>query len=284
MKKDRFGISWKYELSLGIFSNLDKIDLIEVISDDYLDATKNKLNLLKTISNQVPLSFHSIQLGIASTVPVKKEIMKKLGRLMEKIQPIYWSEHLAFVRGGKIELRHLAAPPWNNKTLNGTLQNLELITKTLGSRPLVENIATLIYPPMSELTEAEWVRDVLRYGNVNMLLDLHNLYVNSVNFEFDPYAYISLIPPERIKTIHIAGGEWFVYRNNKRLLDDHLHSIPDSVFEMLTFLGSYVHNPLDIILERDGNFPEMKVLLDELERARSSLKKGRMLNHEFAKV
>jgi uncharacterized protein (UPF0276 family) len=274
---DRFGLGWRPELAAGILSNLDCIDIVEVIADDYFDAPKPKRRALKTLAVQVPVALHGVTLGLASSVAVETKRLEQIARLVDEIDPEFWSEHLAFVRGGGIEIGHLAAPPRTQATIDGATQNLTIAKRIVGTLPLVENIATLIDPPGSALGEADWTCAILAATNCTLLLDLHNLYANSVNFGFDPYAFIARIPQERIGVIHLAGGRWIKAKNTdeRRLLDDHLHDVPEAVYDLLDYVGANTSHPLPVILERDGRYPPIEVLLNQLERARDALSRGR---------
>ena len=108
---DRFGIGWRPELAAGILSNLERIDIVEVIADDYFDAPRTTRRALSTLGKQVPLALHGVTLGLASAVGVDQRRLERTARLIDEVQPEFWSEHLAFVRGGGIEIGHLAAPP-----------------------------------------------------------------------------------------------------------------------------------------------------------------------------
>jgi len=101
---------------------------------------------------------------------------------------------------------------------------------------------------------------------------LHNLYANGRNFGFDPLAALQCLPLGRISAVHLAGGRRLP---NGRLLDDHLHPVPDPVFVMLEELGRRCEQPLDVILERDGRYPPITELLAELDQARAALAAGR---------
>jgi uncharacterized protein (UPF0276 family) len=282
---DRFGFGFRPEISTGILTNLDKIDILEVVIDDYLDFPKKKIDSLKFLSSQIPLTFHGIQLGLASTIPVSEKRLAKFARVIDKLKPEYWSEHLAFVRGIDVEIHHLAAPPRNQNTLNGTLENLHKAKKVIGASPYMENTATLIHPPGNNWMEKEWIEKILSSSEVNLLLDLHNLYANSVNFSFDPIDFIYSIPENRIRTVHIAGGKWVGKEGSKRILDTHFHPVPDPVYDLLFVLGKHVKGDLDIILERDGHYPPFAILLEELQRARTALREGRKASeNELASV
>jgi len=275
--KDRVGLGWRSKLAVGILSNLDRIDIVEVIADDFFDAPRRERRALRTLAAQIPITLHGVSLGMASAVAVESKRLDQMARLCADVQPVSWSEHLAFVRGGGIEIGHLAAPPRTAATINGTLVNLARAQAIVGVAPQVENVATLIDPPGSDRDEVTWLSEILRGSKNDLLLDLHNLYANALNFSFDPLDFVARLPAERIGAIHLAGGKWIGAPGARRLLDDHLHDVPDPVYELLVEVGARAPRSLTVILERDGDFPSMECLLLQLDRARQALAKGRAL-------
>jgi len=275
MPKDCFGLGWRPQLALGILSNLERIDLVEVIADDFFTAPRSDRRALKTLAAQVPVTLHGVSLGLASSVKVHRDRLDRTARLYEEIKPLSWSEHLAFVRGGGIEIGHLAAPPRCDETIEGTLKNLALAHTIVGVAPQVENVATLIDPPLSRYDEASWVVEIIRNSQSDLLLDLHNLHANALNFGFDPIDFISRMPAGRVRGIHLAGGRWVGKGNVRRVLDDHLHDVPDPVYALLEEIGARTEPGLTVILERDGHFPSIDSLLDQLDHARQALAQGR---------
>lgn len=273
--RDRFGLGWRAKLALGILSNLDRIDIVEVIADDYFRASHRERRALRTLAAQTPVTLHGVSLGMASSVPVDTKRLDQIARLCDEVEPVSWSEHLAFVRGGGIEIGHLAAPPRSAATVSGAIANLRRAREIVGVSPQMENVATLIDPPGSDRDEATWVSQIIRDSESDLLLDLHNLHANSVNFNFDPIDYISHIPPEQISAIHLAGGKWIGRPNARRLLDDHLHDVPGPVYQLLEEVGARATRPLTVILERDGNFPPVEWLLEQLDLARRAVARGR---------
>jgi uncharacterized protein (UPF0276 family) len=273
---DRVGLGWRPELAAGILSNLDRIDVIEAIADDYFDS-QARARALKTLAAQTSVVLHGIALGMASTAPVDPKRLAKMAKLVEQIRPESWSEHLAFVRAGEIEIGHLAAPPRTQSTIDATAENLETARKIVGSLPLVENIATLIDPPASSLAEPEWLTETVQASGAGLLLDLHNLYANSANFGIEHF--LDRLPLDRVHTVHISGGRFI-----GRILDDHLHDPPDPVYDLLTELAEKCPNPLTVILERDGSYPPMEHLLAQLDRARAAMAKGRHERSEAGKI
>ncbi len=270
--KDRVGLGWRAELAAGIFVNLEQIDVVEVIADNYFHASSKQMDALKTLARQVPVLLHGVGLGLASTAAVDRKRIESMARLFDKVRPECWTEHLAFVRAGGIEIGHLAAPPRNENTLAGLGANLELARRITGHLPAMENIATLLDPPGSTMDEAQWVGRAIRESGCGLLLDLHNVHTNAINLKFDPFAYIDNMPLGRVSVLHIAGGRTM---RGGRLLDDHLHETPDDVFALLRYVAARTPQPLHVLLERDGNYPEMSQLIAELGRARTALREGR---------
>lgn len=277
LQKDRFGLGWRPELAAGIFANIDKIDLVEVILEDWLAADTNIKNALETLARSVPVALHGVSLGLASADPVDTKRLDAVARLVERVRPEFWSEHLAFVRSRNIEIGHLAAPPRTRATIDGTVKNVARAASIVGARPRLENIATLIDPPFSEYNESEWLTKTAAATGAPLLLDLHNLYANAVNFKFNVREAIAALPLPAITAVHLAGGRSILHKNTgeTRILDDHLHDVPDPVFELLEFVGEIAPSPLNIIIERDGRYPPMPQILRELERARKAVARGR---------
>jgi hypothetical protein len=292
-QRDRVGLGWRGALAGGIFANLDQIDIVEIIADDYFRASAKQLRALRTLATALPVTLHGVAMGLASTEPVALRRVESMARLVDALQPLSWSEHLAFVRAGGIEIGHLAAPPRTAQSVAGTIANIAFATAIVGSAPLMENIATLIAPPASTMDEADWITGIMDGCDGRLLLDLHNLYANAVNFGLDPAALLLRLPLHRVNAVHLSGGHWIVEPGNvahagnvananhgsgpMRLLDDHVHDVPPEVFSLLALLAQHAPQALTVILERDGDYPAFGVLLAQLQAARQALQCGRAL-------
>jgi uncharacterized protein (UPF0276 family) len=274
--RDRVGIGWRPELTAAIVTNLDRIDAVEIIADDLFDTPARELATYRRLAADVPVLLHGVSLGLASAAPADARRLDAMARVVGAVQPERWSEHLAFVRAGGLEIGHLAAPPRTAATIEGAARNLARARAVVGAPPLVENIATLIDPPGSDRTEADWIAGVLAASGCDLLLDLNNLHANSVNFGFDAADFLARMPLERVGAIHLAGGTWIAGADGqRRLLDDHLHDVPDPVYALLAEVAARAPGALTVVLERDGAYPPFGVLLAELERARVALAAGR---------
>lgn len=273
---DRVGLGWRPELAGGIFNHLDQIDLLEVIADDFFEAPSREVRALKTLANQVSVVLHGVGMGLACAAPVETFRLEKMARLVDFVRPQFWSEHLAFVRAGGVEIGHLVAAPRTPDTVEGAGENLHRASCIVGSKPVMENIATLIDPPASTLTESAWIKSILASSGCDLLLDLHNVLANSLNHGSDATEFLRQIPSNHFGIIHIAGGIMISAPDGgQRLLDDHLHDVPDPVFALLEEAAALAPGPLTVILERDGDFPSMHCLLSQMDRARKAMERGR---------
>jgi hypothetical protein len=271
---DRVGIGWRPVLAAGIFANLDRIDIVEVIADDYLRASRRDLDALRTLRGQTALTLHSIGIGPASAAAAEQKRIDALARLAGSVEPESWSEHLAFVRGSGVEIGHLCMPPRNEATIEGAAQNLARLRRAVGSAPMVENIATLIDPPGSDQNEASWLGAVLEASACPLLLDLHNVVTNARNLGYDAMGFLDALPLGCVGQIHIAGGRT-LDEPGEPILDTHQHDPPDLVYALLEEVARRASQPLTVVLERDGRYPPMEMLLGQLDRAREAMRAGR---------
>lgn len=282
--RDRVGIGWRGELAAGIFTYMDHIDLLEIIADDHFRAAPRDLRALSTLAAQTPITLHGVSMGLAGSEPAETRRMDNMAHLVDLLQPESWSEHLAFVRSGGIEIGHLAAPPRTPRNIDSAITNIERAARIVGHAPFMENIATLIDPPASTLDEAAWVSGIIAGSGAGLLLDLHNLYANALNFGTDPLALLMQFPLQCVRAVHLSGGKWIPEPSPQgtlnlpprmRLLDDHVHDVPPPVFELLALLARHAPLQLDVIIERDGAYPEFGCLVAQMDAARDALRRGR---------
>jgi len=276
------GLGMRRELAKDIGMNIDgplkDIECLEFIAEDYYHCaqTDSRIHGLAQLAKMVPLSLHGVTLGLASAAAVELRRTDGMARLCEAVHPAFWSEHLSFVRGGGAEIGHLAAPPRSESTVEGTLRNIDALTAHVGVKPLLENVATLITPPCSTMSETRWLSAIVEGAGAFMLLDLHNLYANAKNSGLDPFQMLDELPLHRVRQIHLSGGiDIPAPMGGTRLLDDHVHDVPNAVFDLLEAVARKTPNHLMVIVERDGRYPEFQDLLIQIRLAKTAITKGR---------
>jgi uncharacterized protein (UPF0276 family) len=273
--EDRVGLGWRPEIGVDILEQLDEIDIIEVVAENCAHLSSSELKVFNRLSSQLDVVVHAVSLGLASTYAVSSKHLEAVARVVRAIEPEAWSEHLAFVRTPDCELGHLAAPPWSEETVENTLRNIHVATKTIGLVPHLENIATLYHPIGSTMSEADWTTQIIKGARTQLLIDLENIYANSRNFKNDWLTAMLQFPLTEVTYVHIAGGHEATDEVGEYFLDDHLHPVAEEVYILLEELASRVSQPLTVILERDGNYPTFDQTMNELIEARKALSRGR---------
>lgn len=293
--EDKFGLSWRGPLSAGILSHLDQIDCLEVIAQSYANLPAQQQQGLIYLSGQIPLYLHSISLGLASCSAPSIQHLDRLKRIQDQLKPQGISEHLAFVRaapidgdsfGQMLEIGHLAAPGRNEANIVACCENIKFANKHLGAQLELENIAALATPLGCEMTETDWIAQIIQRSGAALLLDLENLYANALNSAQSPFEMLMALPLQQVRTVHLSGGSWVHYAwqstQHARFLDDHKHDIPPIVFSLLERLAQLAPQPLTIIIERDGNFPSIDGLIGQLNQAKQAVQRGRSNPERFS--
>src|SRR5262245_39727486 len=177
---DRVGLGWRPELAAGIFDALDRIDVLELIADNYFDPSRAQRRGLHLMARDVALHVHGVDLGLAGSEEVSTERVDRLARLVHEVEPEAWSEHLAFVRAGDIEIGHMAPPPRTEASVANAVRNIEKAARIVGSLPHMENIATLVQPPGSTMSEQAWIAGIVATRGCRLPLDLDELEPNRI--------------------------------------------------------------------------------------------------------
>jgi uncharacterized protein (UPF0276 family) len=252
------------------FLHRAEIDFLEITADHYLDATPKKLAELDLLAENFTLIPHGLNLSLGSAEGIDEKYLEKLARLIEKIQPAWWSEHICFTRANGVDIGHLSPLPFTGEAVETLIRNIEKVKSIVKTPLILENITYNIRFPSSELDEAEFVKIVLEETDCGLLLDVTNLYINSKNHNYDWRVFLDDLPADRIVQLHFVG----THRHENRLIDAHANRTENEIWEVF----AEVCRRADVkgaILERDENFPPFEEIITELQTAREIFQKGK---------
>ncbi|MBX9768641.1 MAG: DUF692 domain-containing protein [Bdellovibrionales bacterium] len=239
------------------------ITWVEVISENYMDWRAQELSQaqrqLQQVRNHVPVALHGVSLSIGSSDPVNKAYLKSLKGLVEKIEPCVVSDHLCWTGVGGQNLHDLLPLPYTEEAIRLVTQKLDLVQNYLGREILIENVSSYLEFHHSEMTEWEFLGEVLKRSGCGLLLDINNVYVSSVNHSFDPKTYIRSLPIDRIGQIHLAGHS----NEGAFLIDTHDQPVCQEVWDLYSWALKMI-GKRSTMIERDGNIPEWKIMEQEL--------------------
>jgi len=249
--------------------NAEYIDWLEVITEHYIQTVPEQAARARQLRSHFPLIPHGIEMSIGSENEVDPAYVNAITEFTKTIEAPWFSDHLSFTQADNIALGQLTP-------VLRTAQNAEMIGRRaravqerVGLPFLLENI-TYYLDVESELTESEFITAVVQQADCGLLLDLTNIYINSVNHGFDPFDFLAQLPLERVLQVHLAGGEW----QGSIMIDSHAHPVNEEVWCLLEFVLS--RSPVKgILIERDQNFQDdFSDLREDLVRGRQMLAKS----------
>lgn len=267
MKKLGVGLGFRPQFRGELFLNQDKVDFLEITADHYIDSNPQKIEELSLLKQHFPLIPHGLSLSPGSAEGLDEIYLEKFARLVEDIQPEWCSDHICFTKSGGVDIGHLSPVPFTREAVNVLVRNIKRIKSRIKTTLILENITYTFRYPNAEMTETEFLRRVLEESDCGLLLDVTNLYINSVNHKFDWRAFLDELPMERVVQLHFVGGE----RHGGLLIDSHSEQTQDEIWEVYREVCARA-DVKGAILERDENFPPFESLVSELETARKILK------------
>ena len=261
------GLGFREPFRGDLFLARDRVDFLEVTADHYLDASPEKERELALLADHFPLIPHGLNLSLGAAEGLDPTYLAKLARLVARLDPPWWSEHVAFTGAGGVDIGHLAPVPFSGEALGVLEANIAEATGQIQPPLIVENITYTLALPGSEMGEGAFLAELVARTGCGLLLDVTNLHTNAVNHGFDPLDVLDALPLDRVVQLHFAGGEW----HDGRLVDSHARPAPEEVWALLDEVVRRA--PVKgIILERDEDLPPFGELLDEVDRARSILR------------
>lgn len=262
------GIGWRPEIA-GIVTRLPGLAFCEVIAES---MEKVSDELLTSLS--LPVVPHGVSLSLGGAERVDDRRVAALARAAEMFDAPLVSEHIAFVRSGGVEVGHLLPVPRTYESLDALARNIEVTCDALPVPLAVENIAALFDWPEDELTEGEFLSELLDRTGVDLVLDVANVYANALNRRRDPWSELQRLPLDRIAYCHIAGGSI----RDGMYHDTHADPVPEEVLDLVREMTAADVRPA-LMLERDGNFPPVADLFDELDTIAAAARLDRITAH-----
>ncbi len=248
----------------GRASEPDGADWFEVISENYMDTGGRPLAVLEAVRRDRLVVLHGVGLSIGSTDPVSGRYLERLKALIERIQPPLVSDHLCWTGVGGHNTHDLLPMPHTAGAIDHVVRRVSQVQEVLGRQILLENISSYIWYEQSEMPEWEFLSAIVKKSGCGILLDVNNIYVNSVNHNFDPTEFVRNVPLESVHQIHLAGyTDMGTY-----LFDTHNALVSPPVWELYKTTIARLGRLVPTLVEWDSELPPLADLLAENGRAR----------------
>jgi uncharacterized protein (UPF0276 family) len=274
MAANRFNGYTDYGIGIGlriphyrhILEKQPVVDWFEIISENYMLDGGRPLAVLDAILEQYRVVQHGVSMYFGSVDPLNREHLKRLKDLTRRTKTPWLTDHLCW---GSVDGRYthdLMPLPYTWEAIEVTAQKVRQVQDFLEIPVCVENVSSYAEFRESEMTEWEFLNEVVEKADCGILLDVNNIYVSSVNHNFDPHVYVDSVPAERVAQIHIAGHSKY----EKYILDTHDHPVIDPVWSLYAQAIRRC-GPTATLLEWDDKIPSFDEVHGEALKAKRFL-------------
>ncbi|MDH5711507.1 MAG: DUF692 domain-containing protein [Gammaproteobacteria bacterium] len=255
----------------------EQVDFMEVAPENWIGVGGAFGKKFRAFTERFDFVLHGLSLSIGGPSLLDEELVKSIGQLMHEHGIKLYSEHLTYCSDDG-HLYDLLPIPFTEEAVNHVAGRIRRVQDILGQQIAMENASYYTPAPGAEMSELEFIKAVLDEADCALLLDVNNIYVNSVNHGYDPVKFMQALPAERIAYGHIAGH----YNEAEDLIiDTHGADVIDNVWQLLD--KTFEHfGAFPMLLERDFNIPPIPELLTEVDRIKQAQQKYSVDKKEIA--
>ncbi len=255
------GLGYRHEFQREFHAQFpSNIDFIEIAPENWIHVGGRRGKMLQAIAEKYPIICHGLSLSIGGPDPLNVSLLEDIKHFMAQHYCVLYSEHLSYCTDGG-QLYDLLPIPFTEEAIHYVANRIKQVQDILEQPIIMENISYYATPGQ-ELTELEFINAVLAETNCHLLLDVNNIYVNSINHYYDAENFLINLKAKHIAYVHIAGHH---QEKEGLMIDTHGNAIIEPVWQLLK--TAYQHfGIMPTLLERDFNFPPFEKLLAEIDR------------------
>lgn len=260
------GIGLRKELFEALLATSRHVDWLEVVSENYIDASGRADVMLERFAERWPIVPHGVALSVGSEPP--PGYLDGLAALVRRVAPPYISDHACYSSIGPRNYLDLLPLPRHDEAVTRVVRNSRAAMAATGVPLVLENITTYAEMPGSTMSESAFLAAIAEQAGVGLLLDVNNLYVNAVNQRRSARDLLDEFPLRHVKQLHLAGHTW----DGDLLLDTHAAPIAPEVWELYIEVLERC-GPVPTLVEWDQHIPSLDAVLDEADRARDLMER-----------
>ena len=251
------------------------MDWFEVLGENFMgipgSGQSPLLKKLLRLRKDYPIVMHCVSTNIGSSDELDFDFLKNLKQLIDITEPQWVSDHLCWNGIDGHNTHELLPLPYTVEAVNHVAERINQVQDFLGQRFMIENTSSYITYMQSEMTEWEFISEIVSKTDCGLLLDVNNVYVSSVNHGFDPNEFLENIPLENVGQMHIAGHD---VRENGLIVDTHDAPVCEEVYELIKILAKNKRTP-SLMAEWDENIPELSAYENQVLKAKNIIQESR---------
>jgi uncharacterized protein (UPF0276 family) len=270
-KLSGIGIGLKAQHYDEILEGKPALDWFEVHPENYMGAGGLPHKYLTEINQYYPLSMHGVGLSLGCVDGVSNEHLSALKTVVERYQPAQVSEHLSWSHWHNTFLNDLLPLPYNQESLQCVIANIHHVQETLQRKILIENPSAYLGFHHSDMSETDFLSELVKQTDCGLLLDINNVYVSANNQHYSAETYIQQYPLHAVGEIHLAGHAEEVIDNETVLIDDHGSPVIDDVWQLFSHTLEQLTHDVPVLIEWDTDIPALETLLAEANKAKVAM-------------
>jgi uncharacterized protein len=239
------------------------VGFFEVAPENWMEMGGRYGKQFRSLTERHPFVTHGLSLSLGSPAPLDTGFVKRIKKFLDTHGIKTYSEHLSYCSDDG-HLYDLMPIPFTEDAVKHVAARIRRVQDILEREIAVENVSYYAAPG-ARMSEVEFLNAVLERADCGLLLDVNNIYVNSINHRYDADAFLAGVPAQRVRYLHVAGH--YIEAEDLRV-DTHGADVSDPVWELLERTYARL-GPVPTLLERDFNIPPLPVLVRELERVRA---------------
>ena len=255
----KVGLGLRREIISDIIDSEELIDFVELAPENWIGVGGKLKRSLESVRERFPITAHGLSLSIGSDTPIDYDHLRQIKQFLNELEISLYSEHLSFSKCKNAHLYDLFPIPFTVEAAKHVAERISVVQDFLGRQLILENVSYYLSLD-SELTEADFLNLVFESPGCGMLLDVNNVFVNSINHGYDPFVFLKKLNLDYVRYIHIAGHE---QRAPDLIIDTHGQPIIEPVFDIFRWVYSTI-GEVPVLLERDYNFDDFQSLSSEL--------------------
>lgn len=252
-------------------------DFLEFAPENWMGMGGAWKKVMDRVLETYPITCHGLSLSLGSPEELDWKFVDELKAFLDSYQVAIYSEHLSYTKSKNAHLYDLLPIPFRQDAIDHVVDRIRKVQDKLQRHLAIENVS--YYTPLAaEMSEIEFVSEIVERADCKLLLDVNNVYVNAFNQNYNAKEFIGLLPLDRVAYIHMAGHEQV---EPDLIIDTHGQPIIDPVYELFEWTIQKM-DPVPVLLERDYNFEDLDQIQGELTRIRTILKRHWEVNHASA--
>jgi uncharacterized protein (UPF0276 family) len=252
-------------------------DFLEFAPENWMGMGGAWLKVMERALEAYPITCHGLSLSLGSPEELDWEFIGELKEFLDTYKVAIYSEHLSYTKSKNAHLYDLLPIPFRQDAIDHVVDRIRRVQDRL-KRPLAIENVSYYTPVAAEMTEVEFVSEIVERAGCNLLLDVNNVYVNAFNHNYDAKDFIGKLPLDKVAYIHMAGHEQV---EPDLIIDTHGQPIIDPVYELFEWTIQKM-DPVPVLLERDYNFEDLDQIQGELTQIKGILNRHWKLTHETA--